>query len=189
MLVIQYYPVTVVASLLADNWTPCAHTCISHKIKTMFKLDSSTDFDEDDGTELVLFSSSDENGQHWSLHLGSSPSLSASTFSTAPQQLALSAAAPTATNTNTATAIITVSVGTTAPASTSTMFSTLQRSSSLSTVTFNQNSMWKDIWAPQPGSYTGFFSVASIADDAYATVTNSDIVKDLDVHASSMPGI
>ena len=69
ILVIQYYPVTVVASLLADNWTPCAHTCISHKIKTMFKLDSSTDFDEDDGTELILFSSSDENGQQVNIGL------------------------------------------------------------------------------------------------------------------------
>ena len=31
--------------------------------------------------------------------------------------------------------------------------------------------------------------MASIADDMYATATNSDIVEDLYVHASSMPGL
>ena len=129
MLVIQYYPVTVVASLLADDQTPCAYMCISCKIKTMFKPDSSTGFDGDSGTELVLFSSDDKNGQHQSFHLNASPSPLASTSSTAPQQLALSAAAPT------------VSVGNMAPASTPTTSSALQRSSSLSTVTFIPNAV------------------------------------------------
>jgi hypothetical protein len=191
MLVIRYYPVTVVASLSVDDPIPRAHTCISRKIKTMFKLDSSTGFDEDDGTEPVLSSSDDESGQRRSLRLN--PSLSesplTSTSSTAPQQLALSAAAPTATDTNAGTAVITVSAGTAATASTPTTSSALQRSSSLSTVTFIPNAVWKDVWAPQPGPYTGFFSVARIADDVYATATDGDFVEDLDVRASSMQGL
>ena len=177
MLVIQYYPVTVVASLLADNQTPCANMYISHKIKTMFKLDSSTGFDGDNGTELVLFSSDDKNGQCQSLCLNPSQSPLASTSSTAPQQLTLSAVAPT------------VSIGTMAPASNPTTSSAMQRSSSLSTVTFIPNAVWKDIWVPQPRPCTGFFSMVIIADDMYATATNSDIVEDLDVYASSMPGL
>ena len=137
MLVIWYYPVTVVASLLADNKTPCDHTCISCKIKTM-KLDISINFDGDNGTELVLFSSDDKNDQCQSLHLNPSPSPSSSTSSTTPQQQALSAATST------------VSVDSTAPASTPTVCSALQ-SSSLSTVTFIPNAVWKDVWVLQPG--------------------------------------
>ena len=147
----------------------------------MFKLDSSTGFNKDDGTEQVPFSSDDENGPHWSLCLNPSPSPLISTSSTAPQQLALSATAPTATDTNAATAVVT--------ASTPTMSSALQRSSSLSTVTFIPNAVWKDVWTPQPGPYTGFFSMASIADDVYAIATDGNLTEDLNVHASSMPGL
>ena len=62
--VVRYYPVTIMASLSADDPTPRAHTCISHKMKTTFKLDSPTGVDEDDGIEPANFSSDDENGEH-----------------------------------------------------------------------------------------------------------------------------
>ena len=163
--VVQYYPVTIMASLSADDPTPRAHTCISCKMKTTFKLDSPTGVDEDDGIEPANFSSDDENGEHRPLRLNPSSSRSTSISSTAPQQPALSAATPTSIDTA-VTTVIAVGAGTAStPTPTS---SALQRSSSLSTVTFIPNAVWTDIWAPQPGPYTGFFSLASIVDDVYA---------------------
>lgn len=92
-----------------------------------------------------------------------------------PQQPAHPAAA------STATAVIR-----TATTSTPTTSTTLQRSNSLSTFSFIPSAVWKEPWSPQPGPYTGFFSLASIADDVYDAASSGVVVEYLDVRASSM---